>query len=185
MTSPIRPRFDRGLSLTELLVALSIAAILGLVALPSLGDLATNSRMVTQANALLAALHQTRSRALTRNEPWTLCLTDDGRRCKTGRAGFARGWRMVPLAETDQEDPDSTAIAGLVGVTSALMPPDLVLHGSRFQMTFWPYSRSGTTSTLTLCSASPSASGRSRQIVISQTGRPRLKILSPHIPCPA
>lgn len=174
-----------GATLTELLLALAIVAIVGLMAAPSLGDFVTNSRVLTQSNALLAALHQARSRALGTNEAWTLCLTDDGESCKAGRSGRARGWLLVPLARVDEVGVRSQSVAGVAGILSGLLPGDLALHGSRFRLTYWPYSRSGTTATLTVCPPIASRTIRARQIIVSQTGRPRLKILGAGSPCPA
>jgi type IV fimbrial biogenesis protein FimT len=174
-----------GATLTELLIVVAIVAILGMSAAPSLGDFITNSRVLTQANALLAALHQARSRALGSNEPWTLCLSDDGESCKAGRSGRARGWLLVPLARADEVGVSSASVAGLAGIASGLIPSELALHGSRFRLTYWPYSRSGTTGTLTVCPATAATAIRARQIIVSQTGRPRLKILGAGSPCPA
>jgi hypothetical protein len=63
------------------------------------------------------------------------------------------------------------------------LPEDLAVHGSRLAVTFWPLSRSGTTATLTLCSARRGLAPR--QIIISQTGRPRLKTVASSAVCPA
>jgi type IV fimbrial biogenesis protein FimT len=172
-----------GLTLTECLIALAIAAVIAAGGAPALGKLVAESRLVTQANALLTALQLTRAHAWRSNEAFTLCLTDDGARCKPGRNGLARGWLVLPASAVAAGLSGTQRNPGLADLRSGLLPEDLAVHGSRLAVTFWPLSRSGTTATLTLCSARRGLAPR--QIIISQTGRPRLKTVASSAVCPA
>ena len=172
-----------GLTLTECLIALAIAAVIATRGTPALGRLIAESRLVTQANALLTALQLTRAHAWRSNEAWTLCLTDDGARCKPGRNGLARGWLVLPASAVATGLRDTQLNPGLADLRSGLLAEDLALHGTRLGVTFWPLSRGGTTATLTLCSALRGLAPR--QIIISQTGRPRLKTVASSAVCPA
>jgi type IV fimbrial biogenesis protein FimT len=172
-----------GLTLIECLIAVAIAAVIAALGSPALGRLAAESRLVTQANALLAALQLTRAHAWRSSEAWTLCLTDDGARCKPGRNGLARGWLVLPTSAVAAGLSGTQRNPGLPDLRSGLLGEDLALHGSRLAVTFWPLSRSGTTATLTLC---PVRRGLApRQVIISQTGRPRLKTVAGSAVCPA
>ena len=74
----------RGFSLVELMVALTVAALLLLTALPALSDYLANARLRAAGQALLAEAMLARSEALKRNASVTLSvdgstvrLTDD------------------------------------------------------------------------------------------------------------
>ena len=172
-----------GLTLTECLIALAITALIAASGTPAMGKLIAESRLVTQANALFTALQLTRAHAWRSSEAWTLCLTDDGARCKPGRNGLARGWLILPASAIATGLSGTQRNPGLADLRSGVLADELSLHGTRLAVTFWPLSRSGTTATLTLCSARRGLSPR--QIIISQTGRPRLKTIASSAVCPA
>ncbi|MCS6946607.1 MAG: GspH/FimT family pseudopilin, partial [Steroidobacteraceae bacterium] len=143
------PHLRFGWTLTELLLALCVLAVLGSLAAPSWRLAIERVRLVTQSNALLAGLHQARTQALLRNEPWALCLSADGRRCVESRAGTAQAWLIVP-ARLNALGPSVDRLSpGLVTAVGARLPPSLRVHGTRTRIVFWPVSRSGTTATLT------------------------------------
>ncbi|MFV2055369.1 MAG: GspH/FimT family pseudopilin [Thiohalomonadales bacterium] len=62
-----------GFTLIELVVVLSIAAIITTVALPSFNALVKNNRATSQANEVLSAIKLTRSEAIKRSQRMTLC----------------------------------------------------------------------------------------------------------------
>lgn len=55
--------YKRGFSMVELMVAMTIASILLLYAIPAFNDFTTQRRMAANANALIAAINLTRSEA--------------------------------------------------------------------------------------------------------------------------
>ncbi|MCS4509842.1 GspH/FimT family pseudopilin [Xylophilus ampelinus] len=63
----IRPHRPAGLTLIEVMVALAIVAILGLVAVPSFVAYQRNSELSSAANSLLSAVTMARSEAMKRN----------------------------------------------------------------------------------------------------------------------
>jgi type IV fimbrial biogenesis protein FimT len=65
-------RTEGGFTLTELIVTMSVAAILATVAVPSFNGIIANQRGKTLASALYATLAKTRSAALTLNGNVTL-----------------------------------------------------------------------------------------------------------------
>lgn len=82
------PRPDRiaGFTMTELLVTVSVAAILATVAVPSFSGLIASQRARTFASELNASLLETRAHALGLDERVTL-------EAKTG--GWPAGWQIV------------------------------------------------------------------------------------------
>jgi type IV fimbrial biogenesis protein FimT len=104
-------RSEGGFTLTELVVTVSVAAILMTVAVPSFNGIVANQRAKTLASALYATLSKTRSEALTLNANVTL-------QPKAG--GWGNGWQMLD-ANNNVLDDYSTAsgitIAGPAAVT--------------------------------------------------------------------
>lgn len=62
-----------GFSALELLVTISVGAILTVVAVPALSAMLTQNRLATQTNALIGALNYARSEAVTRASAVALC----------------------------------------------------------------------------------------------------------------
>ena len=148
-----------GFSLLELLVSLAILALLATLATPSFVALRANAAAGAAANQLLLALHRARSTALARGTATELCLADAGGNCL--QQGTATGYR-VSLRDAPQAP---LARQGL--------PPGLTLVATRQSLTYWPWPRAGTTVTFTLCD--PRAPVAARQVIVSQTGRPRVQ----------
>src|SRR5687768_9260007 len=68
-------RAPKGFTLLELMVVLAIAGVLAAVAIPAMGNFMRNSRITSAANDVMAALHFTRSEAIKRRQPVTLCTS--------------------------------------------------------------------------------------------------------------
>lgn len=62
-----------GYSALELLVTISVLAIVSAVAIPGLSDFVMRGRLATQANELIGAFNFARSEAVTRGTPVSLC----------------------------------------------------------------------------------------------------------------
>lgn len=86
------PTSGRGVTLIELLIAISIVAVLTVVAAPSLSGLIWQSRISSQVNDLVGAINLARSEAVKRGTGVTLCRSDDQSSCAVGAAGWETGW---------------------------------------------------------------------------------------------
>lgn len=82
---------QRGFTLLELLVAVSIAAILVGIAVPSLTSFIQNSREDSEADSLISSLGYARSEAVKRDADVTICASTDGSTC-SGSTSWGSGW---------------------------------------------------------------------------------------------
>jgi type IV fimbrial biogenesis protein FimT len=66
--------YSRGFTLTELIIAMAVLAIILAIGLPSLQQFVLQNRIATSANEILAGLAATRSEAIRRNTRSRFCL---------------------------------------------------------------------------------------------------------------
>lgn len=78
-----------GFSLIELMISVSVLAILMSVALPSLRAAVQNNRISAKANEMVTAFHLARSEALKRNQAMVVCASSDGETCQ---GAWTDGW---------------------------------------------------------------------------------------------
>lgn len=151
-----------GYSLIELCVALAVLAVLATTAIPGFARWRAQAAVRSAADELLSAAHYARSAAIISGRPSVLCLSDDALHCVPRQVEHARGWLVL-------EDGEQARVLR----TQQLSTP-IHLRASRAAVTFWPMPRAGTTSTFELCGW---ASLASHALVVSQTGRPRLRTM--------
>jgi len=72
---------QRGLTLLELLVTLTITAILASLAIPAFANTIKRTNSLTIAYQMIELVQFARSEAITRQVPVTLCGSSDGQRC--------------------------------------------------------------------------------------------------------
>ena len=82
---------QRGFTATELLVTLTIVAILMALGAPSYRYVTTANRVSTEINGLLGDLQFARAEAINEGQPVTVCATADGSTC-SGNTTWSGGW---------------------------------------------------------------------------------------------
>ncbi|NCS66623.1 MAG: hypothetical protein COS39_04810 [Hydrogenophilales bacterium CG03_land_8_20_14_0_80_62_28] len=162
-----------GFTLVELMVTVSVAAILLVIAVPSFSVFLMNNRMATQANDLISALNLARSEAVRRGATVTVCASSNQATCI---GGWAQGWVV--------RDPAGAVIR----VQQALSGGSTLVGGANVATTV-AYTTMGNTTipvgsaiaqtTLTLCPPAPAAV-QGRAIQIESTGR----VASAPVACP-
>jgi type IV fimbrial biogenesis protein FimT len=85
----------RGFTLLELMVTLTVVAILGIIAVPNFHTFMLNQRRDSVVDALTASLQYARNQALNLNEKTTLCAGQPGISCTGG--AWSSGWEVVQL----------------------------------------------------------------------------------------
>lgn len=165
-----------GSTLLELMVVLSVSAILLGIGIPGFSTLTSNSRLVGATNELVSSLHLARSEAIKRNSRVVLCTSATGTSC-VASGGWHQGWLVF-------HDPNNNAVLDadeVVILSRQALPAGLRATSTGSTARYVSYTPTGGTKqitgafqagTLTLCNASEAAD-TARKIIISSTGRPR------------
>jgi len=162
---------NKGFNLVELIVALTVAAVLMAIAAPAFQKLVSSNRLTSQINDLMADINLSRSEAIKRGVTTGVCVTAVGGSSCTASGNWANGWLVY-------YDNSGTKVAvkihdALTGTNSLTSP------GSVDEIVF---SKNGVISsgagqfTLT----DPKTNDK-RIVCISATGRPNLS----GVDCPA
>lgn len=158
----------RGFTLIELMVTLSVLAILLTIAVPSFSEIILGNRLTSYANSFVAAVRLARSEAVKRNARVKLCVSANGTSCTSG--GWQQGWILFR-----DKDGDDTVDADIsdesVIVRQTALASGFLLTSDVSAMEFMPTGEVAAQRTLTLCRATPMAGSQERVITIDMTGR--------------
>ena len=157
---------QRGFTLIELIVTLSIAAILLTVAVPNFITFVQNNRLASQANDFVTMLNYARSEAVKRNQTITVCSSTTGTSC----AGSAT-WDSGLLVFADSSG-DGVVDVGedILQVRQAMEGSNTLRAGARTRVTYRSNGFSpGFNDTFRLCDSRGKDSARA--IVVSMQGR--------------
>jgi len=157
---------QRGYTLIELMLTLTVLSVLIGLAVPSFRDMVRNNRITAQTNEFIGALNYARSEALKRSNPVTACASADGVTC-SGVNDWSTGW--IVFADTN-----ANGILDNVEVAMQRWPatdPGITLNATT--RPFVRYGPSGVSSgSETFALLKPGCTGNhARQITVSTTGR--------------
>ncbi len=166
-------RTNRGFTLYELLVTMSLVAILVSIGLPSFSGTLARSRQATEINALFHAIHLARKESIRRRQVVTLCPSADGRSCLR-QEDWSSGWILFNNA--DQDSPPEVDEGEFV-VLRHHVNESFRVTANRRAFTLRATYKRATNGTFVVCDRR----GRvpARALVVSYTGRPRVSDIRP------
>jgi type IV fimbrial biogenesis protein FimT len=159
---PTRTPRNRGFTLIEMMIAITVAGILLMIAVPSFRNASLSSQLRSAANDFIASTNFARSEAIKRGAAVTMCVSTDGSSCAAG--GWEQGW--IVLSGTTVLQHESAAPSGF----------KMSATGSIATLSFQPIGVGVAPATLTVCRASPSVGSQERVVTLDSTGRAWLKI---------
>jgi Tfp pilus assembly protein FimT len=167
----------RGITLIELIFSVSISALLLALGAPSLSHLLDDNRLRAETNRLFTAINLTRSEAVSRNTPVSICPSDTSTPGSPLCGGdYSDGW--IVFSNPDRDQVRDHPLEEVFGVYDALPGGFTVSNRKGTQLatetiTYLPDGSSRRTRTLLMCASKP---GRdlSRSIVMNVIGRPRI-----------
>lgn len=165
---PFVCRSNKGFTLLEALIALSIVAILMTVAIPSLSRTVSNARRTSIINDLITSAHLARMSAIKRNQQLVICADEGARSCRAN-GDWRKGWLVFVNADGDwppQLGDNDTVLQRYAPVGRHL------INSNRSYYAFHRVGRRSTNGTLTICDDRYPA--QARAVIISYTGRPRV-----------
>jgi len=158
-----------GFSLLELMIVLTIASILAVVAAPSFTNQVENYRVRTNISLFQGSLVYARSESSKRSATITVCRTDDGAACSTDSdTGWEAGWLV--FIDVDADMAVDAGVDEVMKVVNALS--GFTLTSTRDAVSYRS-NGSVTGAQFDLCPTSGSAA-YARAIDLKPSGRPRV-----------
>ena len=166
---------ERGFTLIELMVTITVLAILTTVALPSFNSALISYRLTTISNTFVASAQLARSEAIKRNSRVTMCKSADGTTCTT-TGGWQQGWILF----LDADNNAAKAVTEELIRTQNALPTNFVTTTGDNYISFNSSGGSELTTgafqatTVTLCNSS-GVTNSARLMVLNSAGRLRVQ----------
>jgi type IV fimbrial biogenesis protein FimT len=138
MSKPMPNAACAGFTLTELVMTMSIVAILAAIGIPSFKYVTASNRIASEINGLLGDMQFARSEAVKQGQSVTVCVSANGKTCTGGRA-WQNGWIVFLDANFNQSVDAGEAI---IRVQPAFSGTDTFI-ASRNTFTAITYNRMG------------------------------------------
>jgi len=165
-----KPR-QHGFSLLELMITITVAAILLVIAVPSFRDVIHRNQVSSASNEILASLAYARTEAITRGQLVSMCPSANAAGCTTGGQAFGPGWLVYTYpagAASANKAYDSTksillrATTVRTGVSVQSMSTEIVTFGQQGQL---KSATASPTLTFVTCYSDSTSSGTSTTAV--------------------
>ena len=161
----------KGLTLVELMITISVLAIVLSVAVPPLNTFLARSELTSASNKILGNIHYLRSEAIVRNSTTVLCPSSNGSLCNT--TDWSLGW----IAYEDKNQDGKLATDGTEEIFSVTNPLNnyFSMKTTSGLMSSIQYKSDGTLKSnqgsIIICHANSPKKSNTRIIEISSGGR--------------
>ncbi len=157
-----------GYSLYELIITVSIVALVLSLGVPSFGKILADHRLKVEVDAIFHAIHLARKESIVRRRAVTLCPSHDGQNCAAG-FDWSAGWIM--FVNRDRDAP-ATRDADEPLLQRFSVSSHNQVTANRRSFSFRTTALRATNGTLIFCDRARRASPRA--LIVSYTGRPRV-----------
>lgn len=161
-------RKDSGFTLIELMITVTVLAILLGAGIPAMIDFVNTNRRAAAANAFVSVLQQARSVSAGKAVHVVVCHSTNGSGCSgTSNPDWSDGW----ISFIDNDPRNGTKDAGETLLATQAARGGLKMPSTRNSFTFTPGFRASTNGTVGIC---PQGSTPPRFVIVNSAGRPRL-----------
>ena len=174
-------RKQTGFTALELIVTMTIVAILLATGVPAFKNYSWNLRMKTAMDTLQADLNLARGRAISHNTQTVICPVSVSGDC-TGQSAWQDGWIVFADLNADRNKQEGEPLLKQAGAIAML---DISSSSSRTQLRFYPNgSAPGSNASILFCDSRGATEAGT--ISVSNSGRIRLqaKVAQPTENCP-
>lgn len=147
-----------GFTLLEMMVSISILAILVTLAIPSFSEIMLSSKLKSYSSYMVSSIYLARGEALKRNTTINLCVSGDGLKCTAGN--WENGWIVL---SRDQVIHRQQALGKGYKVIELTGQTDLKFQSSGLL---------SQPAAFTICRAEPTPGSHERTVTLSITARP-------------
>lgn len=164
-------RHLQGFTLIELMIAISVAAILIGVGVPGMRNMILDNRRAAVVNEIVTGISQARAAAFARNLPVVMCVADDAANPASCNAGnWADGWFVFVDADDDGTYDTGEQILKINGAASQGVT---ITTTAGFTTRTFTRNSLGAQGTITVC-----ARNSGRGVVVDEIGHSRLTTVS-------
>ncbi len=160
-----------GFTLFELVITLTIAAILVTIAIPAFSRTIAKTRLRSQLQIVFTHHQLARSEAIKTSQRVTLCKSDNGTQC-TSEASWSEGWIVFSDPDLDKTVNNSDRIIVVQQALASSLSLNYRGFGSPNYISYFADGRSTSNGTFTLCDQYGAPDAKS--VIISRTGRARI-----------
>lgn len=162
-------RSARGVTVLELLMSLTILAILGGLAAPSFTAMWLDTQRTTAVNGFVHSIFLARSSAVQSGWTVTICRSTDSQTCSHQTDGWQAGWIVFVNADDDQP-PTLDATERVLAVFQPWQGGTIT--SNRPSYSFRPDIHRVVNGSLVFCDRR--GSSQARAVIINSAGRPRV-----------
>jgi type IV fimbrial biogenesis protein FimT len=167
---------QRGVTLLELLIAITIVALVAAIGVPSFSNFVDNQNRLSGTNELAYTLSLARSEALKRAEFVTVCRSTDLSACAGAGGDWTTGW--IVFANTSSANAATREAGEPILYSYSAVPDDVDFVTDDLAaglLTYQPSGDLGIDATWTWCD--DRGAGDARAVNVDQAGRARVAAL--------